>query len=312
MSDSASGAQALVARDLRKRYGRISALSGLDLEIPAGVTCGLVGPNGAGKTTAFAAFAGLVALDAGQVTLFGEGPFDPVRHAGRVSLMPQDSSPSSHATLAQSLRFYAELQGMTRAAARREADAWLDRVRLREQANRRPGELSHGMRRRLNLAQALMGQPELILLDEPTSGLDPELVAEMRDLLLERRGEATLIISSHVLKELEAVCDHVVFMDAGRRVRQGSMKSLRQASGRVKLVLEVEPDLPLLRERVPGVAFEWSAPELRATVDDSRTMAEHNARILGALLEAQVGVLHLEVGESLEAAYLKVRSQAGT
>jgi ABC-type multidrug transport system ATPase subunit len=221
--------------------------------------------------------------------------------------MPQDSAPSPHASLLQILCFYAELQGLSRRDARREADEWLGRVRLGDRAGHRLGQLSHGMRRRLNLAQALMGRPELILLDEPTAGLDPELAAEVRGLLSERRGLATIIVSSHVLSELEELCDHVVFMERGRQVQQGSMRSMRRASGLVRLRLSTEPDLDRLRAEIGDLPCEWQDPELRVTVDDSLSPEAHNARILRALLDADVGVLQLELGESLEAAYLASR-----
>ena len=114
----------VVLADVVKRYGKLAALDGLSLAIPRGAACAVIGPNGSGKTTMFAVIAGLLAIRSGSVELFGEGPFDARRHAGRLGLMPQDSAPSPHATLLQSLRYYAELGGLPPGEARREAELW--------------------------------------------------------------------------------------------------------------------------------------------------------------------------------------------
>jgi ABC-type multidrug transport system ATPase subunit len=221
--------------------------------------------------------------------------------------MPQDASPSPHASLLQSLTYYARLQGRGPDEARREAQSWLSRVGLEGRGQSKLRQLSHGMRRRVSLAQALMGEPELILLDEPLSGLDPELVAQVRALLSERRGRATLVISSHVLAELEELCDYVVFVEAGRCARQGTMASVRRADALIGFRLSQPPDLRRLEAEVEGASFEWSAPELKVAVDSSLPIEQHNARILRSLLDAGVGVLEISLGESLERSYLAGR-----
>lgn len=300
----------IVARALVKRYGGVLALDELSFEVPRGSICAVIGPNGCGKTTTFGLLAGLLAADAGQIDLFGEGPFDAARHAGRVSLMPQDALPSPHATLRQSLRYYGELQGLERARAWREADRWLEQVRLAERADARQSQLSHGMRRRFSVAQALLGEPELILLDEPTAGVDPELAAELRALFRAQSGRATLLISSHVLSELEELCDHAIVIEKGRAVRQGSMQSLLQADTLVRVTLSAPADLARLAAQLPGARFEWQPPELRVRWSDAAPLEQLNARLLGALLEQGVGILALAAGQSLEASYLAERRAA--
>lgn len=301
----------VVLSDVVKRYGNVAALDGLSLTVPRGAACAVIGPNGSGKTTMFALIAGLLAVNSGRVELFGEGPFDARRHAGRLGLMPQDSAPSPHATLLQSLCYYAELGGLSSAAARREAELWLGRMRLADRARARPGELSHGMRRRFSVAQAFLGSPELVLLDEPTAGLDPELVAEMRGLFMERRGQATLLISSHVLSELEDVCDYAVFLERGRLVRQGAMRNLLQSDTLVRLELTREPDLAALRERVGALDVRWRAPTLDVRLPGDQPIEAANAKLLGELLAQQVGILGLQTGQSLEASYLATRREQG-
>jgi ABC-type multidrug transport system ATPase subunit len=293
--------------DVVKRYGRRVALDGLSLSVPRGAVCAVVGPNGSGKTTMFAVIAGLLATSSGTVELFGEGRFDARRHAGRLGLMPQDAAPSPHMSLRQSLCYYAELRGMSRPAAREEAERWLERVRLHDRARSRPGELSHGMRRRFSVAQAFLGSPELVLLDEPTGGLDPELAAEMRQLFLERRAESTLLISSHILSELEDMCDYAVFLEQGRLVRQGPMRNLLQSDTRVRLKLSKQPELEGLRARVGALAFEWQAPVLDVRLLGNEPIEVANSKLLRELLDQGVGILGLETGQSLEASYLATR-----
>lgn len=293
-----------------KRYGRVLALDGLTLDVPRGSICALIGPNGSGKTTTFGVLAGLLQPDAGRVALFGEGPFDAARHAGRVSLMPQDSDPSPHTSIRELLIYYGELAGLERALARREADSWLERVALSPQANARIGQLSHGMRRRFSIAQALLGRPELILLDEPTSGLDPEVAVQIRELLREQRGQATLIVSSHILSELEALCDYAVILGAGKLVRQGSMQAMTGANTRVRVTLTHAPDLDALRARLEQVSIDWQAPELLVESKGGDSLDALNTRLLSALLAQGAGILELNAGDSLEAAYLATRQAA--
>jgi ABC-2 type transport system ATP-binding protein len=299
----------VVLEGVVKRYGRISALDGLSLAVPRGAACALIGPNGAGKTTLFAVIAGLAIPSAGRVELFGEGPFDARRHAGRLGLMPQDSAPSPHASLLQSLCYYAELGGLAPDAARREAELWLGRMRLADRARSRPGELSHGMRRRFSVAQAFLGSPELVLLDEPTAGLDPELAAEVRGLFVERRGRATLLISSHVLRELEDVCDYAVFIEQGRLVRQGAMRNLLETDTLVRVKVTRKPDLDALRQRVGVLAIEWTEPTLDVRLRGDQPLHVANAKLVRELLDQEVGILSLETGQSLEASYLATRRE---
>jgi len=296
--------------DVVKRFGRRRALDGLSLVVPRGACCAVIGPNGSGKTTLFAVLAGLLRPSSGSVELFGERPFDARRDAGRLGLMPQDAAPSAHATLEQSLRYYAALTGFGPADARREASQWLERVRLQDRARSRPLELSHGMRRRFSIAQAFLGSPELVLLDEPTAGLDPEIAAETRELLGQRRGSATLLVSSHQLSELEGLCDYAVFIDQGKLVRQGPMRELLQSDSRVRLKLTRAPDLERVRQRVGALALDWDAPTLDVRLRGDRAIDVANAELLRELLDQGVGVLELSTGQSLEASYLSTRRQS--
>lgn len=302
--------QALRLEGVSKRYGRVQALDQLDLEVPAGALCGLVGPNGAGKTTAFGVVGGTIRPDAGSVDILGEGPLDPGRHAGRVGLLPQDCALNPYTTVRETLRYYGRLQGLGRQQARREADRVLEAVDLVDRAGSRVRQLSHGMRRRVQVAQAFLGSPELVLLDEPMGGLDPHLVVRMRDFFREQRGRCTLLISSHVLHELEAICDHVIFMEQGRAVRQGPLDEItgRGQVVRVRLEGPAEAARAALAERLPELHLAAQGQELVVQAPAGWTVPELNRQLLTALFELGQPVLSVARGRSLEETWMAGRS----
>jgi ABC-type multidrug transport system ATPase subunit len=220
--------------------------------------------------------------------------------------LPQDSELPGHTRADHFLTYLARLQGCTRAEAAREVDRVLELVALTDRRRSRVRELSHGMRRRLAVAQALLGSPQLVLLDEPVSGLDPVLVAQMREVLRAQRDRhgSSLLVSSHQLAELEAVCDHVVFVEAGRAVKAGSLSELTGRGRLLRFTLERPPALEPLQARLAGVELRYEGAVLHATPPAGTSPAEANARILPVLLELDAGVLEVARGGSLEDAYL--------
>lgn len=302
---------ALRFRNVVKRYGSARALDGLNLEIPKGSIFGLVGSNGAGKTTMMSVAAGLVRVQAGDVDVLGRGPFHPRQHAGRVSLLPQDSGLPYYARVAHLLYYYGRLQGLNRTEARRAVHEVLGWVNLADRAQSRVRALSHGMMRRVTVAQAFLGEPELVLLDEPMSGLDPVEVQNIRRLIKERRGRQTIVVSSHMLFELQHLCDHVAIIEHGKLVRQEKMSDLTRHSHRVVYRLGAEPPLETLQQRVPLVEFTWNVDQqsLEATYPDEDMQVETvNAQVLPMLLEAGCPVTEVIRGSDLESEYLKTRS----
>jgi ABC-2 type transport system ATP-binding protein len=213
---------ALRFSDVKKRFGATQALAGLTLDVPRGSFFGLIGPNGAGKTTAFSLACGFLKPDAGEVEILGVRGFQAGRLKGRALAMPQDAALGRETRCEEHLVYFGELQGLSRAAAKREADRVLGEVGLSDRKNAKTKTLSHGMLRRLAIAQALLGNPELVLLDEPTSGLDPRHALELREVLRRVRADGrTVVISSHNLHELEQICDHVAFIDHGVALAAG-------------------------------------------------------------------------------------------
>jgi ABC-type multidrug transport system ATPase subunit len=300
---------ALTLKGVVKTYGRRHALDGLDLEIPEGCICGLIGSNGAGKTTAMALVAGLIRPDSGTVDVLGFGPFDAFRHAGLLSLLPQDSVMPPESTIRELMEHYAQLQGVPEARIRADTVEAITRVHLADRLDAPVRTLSHGMRRRVMIAQAFLGAPPLVLLDEPMNGLDPREVAGARDLLAALRHRQTVLISSHNLDEIEKICDHVIFIEKGRTVHAGPLQSV--TGNRQILQFELDGvDVPLARlhERLPLAEFALSDDRrnLRCRFDaETLTAPAVNRIVLAELLEAGTGIVSVRQGDGLEAVYLE-------
>ena len=213
----------LEATGLRKRYGSVAALDGLDLAVDDGQVVGLLGPNGAGKTTALRILVGLVKADSGSVAIAGE-TVTPSWVAGeRVGAMVATPVFYPHLSGSENLRVLAAAWGWPRARADARISEALGLVDLTAAGGRAAKGYSTGMRQRLGIALALLADPPLLILDEPVNGLDPAGIVEIRDLLLALAGDGrTILISSHLLTEVEKTCDHVTIVDRGRIVASGT------------------------------------------------------------------------------------------
>ena len=277
------------ARGLVKRYGEIVAVDHVDLTVEAGDVYGYLGPNGAGKTTSLRMLLGLIRPNEGSVRLFG---LDPLVDGARAL--------DGVAGFVEAPRFYPYLSGRKNlellaaydgGGARERIDSVLETVELSDRARDKVKGYSHGMRQRLGIAAALLRDPHLLLLDEPTTGLDPAGIRDMRDLVrgLAERG-MTIVLSSHILAEVEALCDRVEILRRGRVVFEGSLADLRSAAGgtyalrttdqsRALRVCEAQAGLSGVRPDDGAVRF--SAPE------------EAVAALSISLAEAEVGILAL-------------------
>ncbi|MCS6192633.1 ABC transporter ATP-binding protein [Shewanella baltica] len=207
---------------LSKLYGSKKALNDVNFSLEAGAPIALVGPNGAGKTTLFSLLCGYLSPSAGTITLLGEAPNSP-KLLGKIAALPQDAVLDPNLTIVSQLSFFARLQGMGVEQARQEAIRVLTLVDLADVAEQKPPSLSHGMSKRVSIAQALIGSPELVLLDEPTAGLDPANAKKVRELVKALSPTTTFMISSHNLDELEKLCDQVLYLDKGQLSQAVSM-----------------------------------------------------------------------------------------
>ncbi len=253
MADAADRVIALSG--VSKRYGRKEAVANVDLEVGGGECLALLGHNGAGKTTLIKLMLGLTRPSAGEISICGRRPADRAFAAlrSRIGFLPENVAFHETMTGREILAFYARLKGRSAATA----DELLERIGLGEAMHRRVRTYSKGMRQRLGLAQALLGDPALLFLDEPTTGLDPALRRQFYEIIREKRDRgATIFLSSHALNEVEARTDRIAIMKEGRLVACGTLEELRRATGyptriRVKVVPGRAPDVA---DRVDGSA----------------------------------------------------------
>ena len=255
----AGGADVVIlTRGLTKLYDDLVAVDRLDLEVRRGEVFGLLGPNGAGKTTTILMLLGLTEPTAGEAEVVG---LDPTRHPlevkSRVGYMPDNVGFYGGLTGRENLRYTARLNGLKGRDAEDRIDSMLVQVGLTGAADRPAGQYSRGMRQRLGVADALVKDPDVLILDEPTVGIDPEGVAEMLELirrLADERGVA-LLLSSHLLHQVQSVCDRVGIFVAGRMVAQGPMADLADhlAGGRVTLEVGAEGPLQEVEGRLRGL-----------------------------------------------------------
>src|SRR5947209_3796651 len=231
---SAMLAPAISLHGVRKRYGPIQAVDGLDLEVPAGVCFGLLGPNGAGKSTTMRMLTGQTLADEGEISVLGYGlPGDSKQARLEMGVVPQLDNLDEELTARQILGLFARLYRVPRAARHAAIDRALDLTSLRPRADAVVKELSGGMRRRLLLARGLLHQPRLLLLDEPTVGLDPQVRQELWKLIDRLRAEGvTVLMSTHYIEEAERLADTVAIMSQGRVVAEGPpLKLIRTHAG---------------------------------------------------------------------------------
>jgi len=298
--------EAIVTRNLVKRYGRHRALDGFTLAVPSYSITGLVGRNGAGKTTWMMTVAGFVMPTSGEVSLLSSGPFDASRHSGRFSILPQDSELPPTACPRELLVRYARLQGLPADKAEKSADSLLKVFNLADKAARPVRSLSHGMRKRVMVAQAFIGSPEVVMLDEPLSGLDPVEADRMRSFILSYRGKSTVVISSHQLDDIQKLCTHVAFVDAGKVERIVSLSSITSESGRVVYTLRRAPsDMPALEALMEGLSLAWSERDSALTAEFDSSVAPDvlNSLLLPRLIPC--GIVSVVSGRTLEQAYLR-------
>ena len=219
---------AILVRDLKKSYGPVAAVNGVDLEVPSGSFFGFLGPNGAGKSTTIRILTGLIPADSGTVEILGRRlPEDELEIKKRIGLVPDESLLFDRLTGAEFLEFVGRMYGLDRATAINRSSGLLD---LLELANDRKiiGEYSKGMRKRVAMAASLIHHPDLFLMDEPFEGFDAVGARLMKDILIDqvRRG-ATVFLTSHVLEVVERLCDRIAIINQGAIVTTGTLQELR-------------------------------------------------------------------------------------
>jgi ABC-2 type transport system ATP-binding protein len=231
----------IFVREIRKSFGRVEAVRGVSFAVQPGEIVGLLGPNGAGKSTTIRVIAGYLTPDGGAVQIDG---FDTQTHSlqarRRIGYLPESAPVYPEMSVAGYLDYRARLFGLDRAARRRALGTALDRCRIADVARRRVGDLSKGYRQRVGLASALLHDPPVLILDEPSNGLDPSQIRETRSLVKDLAEKRTMIVSSHILPEVERLATRLVVIAGGRKRADGDLRELLSRQTTRTLVAEVQ------------------------------------------------------------------------
>ena len=228
---------ALRCQALVKRFANTTAVDHLDLTVPGGSIFGLLGPNGSGKTSTIRTTLGIYVPDGGAIELLGSRDPLTVRH--RIGYLPEERGLYAKMKVVEQLAFLAAIRGLDHAEATRRATAWLDRVGLTNHAHSLTGELSKGMQQKVQFAAAVSHEPDLVVLDEPFAGLDPINTRLFKELILEQRERgATVVLSTHRMEQVEALCGSICLIHRGRPVLSGVLADIKASYGRNTIALE--------------------------------------------------------------------------
>lgn len=302
-------------KNLVKRYGDHTAVDDLTFSVEKGQIYGFLGPNGAGKSTTMNIMTGCLGATSGEVLIDGHSilrePEEAKRHIG---YLPEQPPLYVEMTVREYLLFAAELRGISRAARAAAVDDAMEQTVLGDVQNRLIRNLSKGYRQRVGLAQAILGYPDVVILDEPTVGLDPKQIIEIRDLIRKLAQEHTVILSSHILSEVSAICDHIMIISHGKLVASGTPDELEALMhGAASLSLTIQGDEQSARRALSGVAgiesFEFSPGaqenELRLSVRSGER--DVRAALFFAFAREQVAIVELtRSAVSLEQVFLEL------
>ncbi|WP_143323017.1 ABC transporter ATP-binding protein [Candidimonas nitroreducens] len=299
-------APVIEAASLVKRYGATTAVDGVSFDVGQGEIFGLLGPNGAGKTTTILMLLGLTEASGGKVRVLGHDPWrEPLTIKRRLGYLPDSVGFYDHLTGFENLAYTARLIGLPAAERRARIMQALDKVRLAEAADKRAGAYSHGMRRRLGLAEVIMKQARVAILDEPTSGLDPQSTEEFLELIRELKSDGvTVLLSSHLLDHMQRICDRVALFHRGRIALIGSVRELAGQVLGDGFEVRLEASGPPLQEPLRGVA---GVSGVQVLADDTyllRANRDVRADAARAAVQAGAALRQLSVTEpSLDAIY---------
>ncbi len=308
-------------RDVSKRYGTVEALRDVSFTAPDKHIIGLLGINGAGKSTALNVLTGYFPPTSGQVLVGGVDMLrDPRACKRQIGYLPEKPPLYDEMTVRDYLRFACELKDVKRASVSAHVDEIIGLTGLKEVRGRVIGHLSKGYRQRVGFAQALCGSPETLVLDEPTVGLDPRQVSEIRTLMQQLSLEHTIIFSSHMLSEIQQMCDRVVILHRGRVVREADLADLTDTDGRTHLRVSIAMDESQLLPALKGLPFvrrvrqhTSALPHVtEVTLDcdaDGAGRGDPRVQLFRLLAGLDAPILHLaQERDSLEDVFLRVTS----
>ncbi|MFO7619493.1 MAG: ABC transporter ATP-binding protein [Thermoplasmata archaeon] len=290
-------------RNLKKSFKNVQAVKGIDLNVERGDIYGFLGPNGAGKTTSIKMMLGLVQPDSGDVIINGRN----AREAGvlarqGIGYLPERAQFYQNLTAHQTMEFFAELKGV----GKEECDELLAKVGMSQWRDEKLGTFSKGMVQLVGVAQALLGQPTILILDEPTSGLDPRWARALKDIMLEMNGRgATIFFSSHLLSEVQELCKRVAILDKGRLVIEDTVSGVSQGlAGKPKLIIRVAGNAEPAAKALADAGFMEF--QVHGQVIFVFVEANRKSQVMKVLAEANVEVEDFRTEESsLEDAFMK-------
>jgi ABC-2 type transport system ATP-binding protein len=257
---------------LVKRYGRVEALRGVSLEVDRGEIFGLLGQNGAGKTTLIKTLLGIIKPTGGQAKLLDQ-PAGTASVRRRVGYLPEDHRFPDYHTGASLLDFYGALLGVSAGARRRRIPEVLELVGIKGRMHSKVRTYSKGMKQRLGLAQALLHDPEIVFLDEPTDGVDPVGRREIRDIMqgLRKKG-MTIFLNSHLLSEVEQVCDRVAILQQGELIREGDVATLTRKSGQFSVGLAPGEEFPRTEVEAMGYSVRREGDHWAVVLEEGQSI----------------------------------------
>ena len=254
---------AIQIKDLKKSYQDVFALKGVNVDIPKGEFFGLLGPNGAGKTTTINILTGLVFKDSGNCLVFDKDTVIDYRYTrSKIGIAAQELSVDWFFSIENLLFFQAGYYGINRIDAKPKIDSLLKRLGLDKKKNSKLRQLSGGMKRRFQIAKALVHDPDILILDEPTAGVDVELRHELWNYLRELHNKGkTILLTTHYIEEAELLCDNVSIIDEGKILKQGSPKSLTEDLGQSGITVQLTQES--IDKKLPALDLEYSIEDSR-------------------------------------------------
>lgn len=299
-------------QDLRKEYGDFTAVNGLNLKIKKNSFTGLLGPNGAGKSTTLKILTHLISATSGSAYLNGiDVTKDPKKALSNVGTVIETPEFYSYLTPRETMRYVGELIGMSKENISAQTEEILEKVKMVEWGDKKLGTFSKGMRQRIALGQSLLNDPSIIILDEPTSGLDPRGMAEMREILKNLRNNSnnlTIVMSSHILTEVQDLCDRIAMINHGTLLMDDDISAFTSISGARTMVVKTKnaPSQDLI-DKVGSWEYvhnsERFGNDLQVVIDEDLDTRERLYRDLSAL---NAGVYSVSESSALEETYLKL------